>query len=107
MDESDRCDDGHYQYDDWKTDCQTKPVKHTILSVENGLIPKVVTVDIQLPGTSLRAHLIETHDLIHGSDCEPYRQKNQHAKNNYEGDSFCRNTCLSSQGKQDTDTSFS
>ena len=107
MGQSDRCDDSHYQHDDWKTDCQTKPLKHAIQSVENGLIPKEVTVDIQLPGTSLRAHLMETRDLIHGSDCETYRQKNQHAKNNYEGNSFCRNTWLSSQRKQDTDTSFS
>ena len=28
--QSDRCYDGHYQYDDWKTDCQAKPVKHAI-----------------------------------------------------------------------------
>ena len=28
--QSDRRDDGHYQYDDWKTDCQKKPVKHAI-----------------------------------------------------------------------------
>ena len=107
MGQSDRRDDGRYQYDDWKTDCQTKPVKHTIQSAENGLIPKVVTVDVQLPGKPLRAHLIETRDLIHGSDGEPRKHKNRHADNNYEGKSFCRNASLSSQGKQDTDTSFS
>ena len=107
MSQSDRCDDGHYQYDDWKTDCQTKPVKHIIQSAENGLIPKVVPVNIQLPGKSLRAHLVETRHLIHGSHSELRKHKNRHADNNYECDSLCGDASLSSQGKQDTDTSFS
>ena len=46
MGQSDRCDDGRYQYDDWTTDCHTKPVKHATQSTENGFIPKVVTIDI-------------------------------------------------------------
>ena len=44
MGQSDRCDDSHYQHDDWKTDCQTKPLKHAIQSVENGLILSLIHI---------------------------------------------------------------
>ena len=87
--------------------CQQKPVKHAIQSTDHGFIPEIVIVDVRLPGNPLRAHLIETRDLKHGSDSESCKQKNRHAENNYKSYSFCRDTGLSSQGKQDADTSFS
>ena len=66
--ESDRRDDGSYQHDNWTTYCQKETVKRAVQSIDHGFIPEVVIVDVILPGNPLRAHLIETRDLIHGSD---------------------------------------
>ena len=76
-------------------------------SADHGLIPEVVIVAAQLPVNPLRAHLVETRDLIHGSDGESSKEHNGHTGNNDDGDSFCRKASLSSQGKQDPDTQFS
>ena len=106
MSESDSRDGGSYQHDNWTTHRQKKPVKHAIQRTDHGFIPEVVIVDVKLPGKPLRAHLVETRDPVHGSDGESCRQKNRHADNNYDDKSFCRNACLSSHWKQDTDTSL-
>ena len=106
LSESDGSDGGGYQHYDWTTYSDNKPVKHAIQSIDHGFMTKVVIVDVRLPGNPLRAHLVETRDPVHGSDGESCKQKTRHAENNYEGDGFRRDTCLSSQGKQDADTSF-
>ena len=106
LSQSDSSDDGGCQDDDWTTYCQKKTVKHAIQHVDYGFIPEVVFVDVGLPGNPLRAHLVEALDLIHGSDCESCKHKSGHTDNNCEADGFCRHASLSSQGKQNTDTSF-
>ena len=54
-----------YQYDDWTAHCQNKPVKDAVNGADHGLIPEVVVVDVGLPVNPLRAHLVETRQLVH------------------------------------------
>ena len=106
LSEPDSRDGGSEQHYDWTTYRQKETVKHAIQSIDHVFIPKVIFVDVELPGNPLRAHLVETRDLKHGGDGESCKQKEQHAEQNYACDSFCGDASLSSQGKQDADTSF-
>ena len=106
MGESDGSDGGGCQHYDRTTNRDYKPVKYAIQSINHCLISKVIIVDVRLPGKALRAHLVETRDLIHGSDGEPCRHKTRHADNNYEGDSSSWDATFSFHRKQDADTSF-
>ena len=76
LSESDGSDGGRYQHDDWTTYSDNKTVKYAVQSIDHGFMTKVVIVDVRLPGHPLRTHLVETRDLIHGSDGESCKQKN-------------------------------
>ena len=69
--ESDSSDDSGYQHDGWTADRGTKLVKHAIHSACHGFVPEIVLVDVGLPGNPLRAHLVETNDLVVENYCEP------------------------------------